>query len=179
MTLDRYRQQGGLVAETFGDPLDAEAAVRALHDANFSTEDISIAVHDTGIAERATGDTGVGVVEDPGAIMSEEHTGPGGISVGTTGLIVPNVGILIGGPLAVTVAETGASSLAGALGALGVADDEARRCQERYESGDVLVLVAAGARVKEARQVLQDPSKWTYRDELRPINADTDTTPSS
>lgn len=161
------------MAASFGDALDAEAAVRALHDAGFGTERISIAVHDTGIAERATGDTGLGVVEDPGAIMSDEHRGPGGVSVGTTGLIIPGVGIIIGGPLAVTLAEPDARArtggLAAALSEVGIPEAEARRYQESYDAGEVLVVVAAGDREREAREILGDRGRWTYRDELRPI----------
>lgn len=171
MSFDRNPAQGGIVIHTFEDPLDAEAAVRALHDANFSPEDISIVVHDTGIADYARGDIGAGIVEDPGVIMSEEHQGPGGISVGSVGLIVPDVGIVIGGPLAVALSEEGTdiAGLGGALSRLGISEDEARGYQERYDAGDVLVLVHAGTREQEARRVLEDRSTWTYRDELRRI----------
>lgn len=173
MSLVRYRERGGVVARTFGDPPDAEAAFRAVHDAGFGTEDVSIVVHDTGRAEVGATDAGVGVVEDPGTIMSEEHRGAGGVSVGTTGLIVPDVGVVIGGPLALAFAEGGAGGASGVLDAvligLGLPEDESRQLHERCRAGEVLVVVVGGAREAEARRVLDDRSTWGYRDELRAI----------
>ena len=169
--MDRDREQGGLVVEVLGSEPDAEAAVRALHDAGFGSEQISIVVHDSGRLEQGTTEAGVGIVEDPDAASGDVERGPDGISVGGVGLVIPGIGIVIGGPLAVMLSEgdAPAGGLVGALGALGVPEGEARAYQERYDAGGILVAVAAGDREQEARSLIQDRSRWAYRDELRPI----------
>lgn len=173
------RDQGRIVVRALSSAADAEAAVRALHDSGFSTTDISVVVHDPGEADSGSTDTGVGVVTDPDVNMSDDHSGPGGIPVGTTGLVLPGVGIFIGGPLAMAVSESGEEQggLADVLVRLGVRKDSAREYQERYEAGDILVAVASGVREQEAAQLLDDPSKWAYREELRPIETKGTTSP--
>lgn len=182
MTIDRGEGQVGIVVRSFDDALDAEAAFRALHDAGFSSVDISIVVNDPGRAQVGTGDTGAGVVEDPGTIMSPEHQGPDGISVGTTGLVIPGVGIVIGGPLALAFAEDDGSGapadLAEALIRLGVPQKEASSYREQHHAGKIIVLIAARERLQEARDTLENEANWSYRDELRPIDP-TETTPTS
>ena len=161
MALDRDRWQRGIVARTFADPADAEAAIRALRDAGFSPDAISVAARDEHRARAVADDTGADVAEGAGigAATGGVLGALGGLLVGATALTIPGVGILVAGPLAAILGGAGAGAvtggLAGALAAAGVSDDEAARYQERVEAGEILVAVAAGDREPEARQILE------------------------
>ena len=161
MALDRDRRQGGIVARTFADAADAEAAIRALRDAGFSPDAISVAARDEHRARQVADDSGADAAEGAGigAATGGVLGALGGLLVGATALTIPGVGILVAGPLAAILGGAGwgavTGGLAGALAAAGVSDDEAARYQERVESGEILVAVTAGDREPEARQILQ------------------------
>ena len=179
MTLDSYRDRRGVVARTFAEPADAEATVRALHDADFAPSDISVLAHDPGRAEEVAYDPGVPATtgEGVGVVLGGGFEGEDAVDVGGVGLLVPNVGIVVGGPLALALAGAGedgdVTDLSSALIATGLPDEQAESCRQRFEAGEVLVLVAAGEREADARRILEDDeARAQYRAVLRPIAAD-------
>ena len=166
MTFARDNQWRGVVVESFARESDAEAAVRALRDAGFSTDAISVVARDESraqtVAEDAgANDTGSDVAKGAGigALTGAGLGALGGVLVGATALAIPGIGIVLAGPLAAVLGGVGAGGLtgglAGALAGLGVSDDEARTYQERLEAGDIIVAVAAGDREWEAREILR------------------------
>ena len=163
MVFDRFRQEGGVVVQSFTTESDAEAAVRALQQAGFTSEQISIVARDEGRADQVAGDTGTETAEGAaiGAVTGWTLGGLAGMAAvlaGASSLAIPGIGLVIGGPLAVTLAGAGAGAtvggLAGALSGMGISEDEARGYRERFEAGDILVVVTAGAREAEVRQIL-------------------------
>ena len=168
MSVDSGRESGTVV-QSFGDELDAEAAVRALHDAGFGNEDISIVVHDGGRAERVDDDPDVEVEGRrisiyTGDWLREQDK----LAEGAAGLIVQGIGFVIGAPLATRFAGTDRGDLAAVIAKLGVPMDQARGYQQSYQAGGTLVVVVAGAREQEARQILGEGYK-AYQDSLNPI----------
>lgn len=161
MTFDRYRQEGGIVVESYAGESDAERAVRALRDAGFGADDVSIVARDEGRAEAVAQDTGTDTAEGAGigAATGGVLGALGGLLVGATALTIPGVGIVLAGPLAAVLGGAGIGAvtggLAGALAGLGVSEDDAERYQQRVEAGDILVVVAAGDREAEARRILK------------------------
>ena len=160
MTFTNARRQGGLVIQAFARQADAEAAVRALLDAGFRQDDISIVAQERGRAQDVADDTGADVATGAGigAATGGVLGALGGLLLGATALTIPGIGIVVGGPLAVALAAGGTGAvtggLAGALAGWGVSEEEARHYQERLEAGDILVVVAAGEREVEARRIL-------------------------
>ncbi len=161
MTFDRYKQEGGIVLESYSSESEAERAVRALQDAGFGADDISIVAKDEGRAQGVAQDTGTDTAEGAGigAATGGVLGALGGLIVGATALTIPGIGLVIAGPLAAVLGGAGLGAvtggLAGALAGLGVSKDEAEQYQERVEAGDILVVVAAGQREAEARQILE------------------------
>ncbi len=170
MTLDRYREQGGIVVDSYRNESDAEAAVRSLHDAGFSADDISIVARDKDRAEDVAQDTGTDTAEGAGigAATGGVLGALGGLVAGATALTIPGIGIVIAGPLAAVLGGVGLGAitggLAGALAGLGVSEDDAKEYQKRVEAGDILVVVAAGNREQQARRILEG---GTYQPEQR------------
>ena len=167
MTLARDNQWRGVVVESFARASDAEAAIRALRDAGFSTDAISVVARDENRAQRVADDAGatdtgadVGKGAGIGALTGAGLGALAGVLAGATALAIPGVGIVLAGPLAAVLGGVGAGGLtgglAGALAALGVSDDEARAYQERLEAGEIIVAVAAGDREWQAREILRE-----------------------
>ena len=156
----RYRD-GGLVLASYSNVRDAEAAVRALIDASFGADDISIIARDEGRAQQVADDTGadVGKGAGIGALTGGVLGALAGLLVGATALTIPGIGIVIAGPLAAILGGAGIGAvgggLIGALTAAGVSEDEARYYHDRLEAGDVVVAVAAGDREVRARDILR------------------------
>ncbi len=174
MTFDRYREEGGVVVQSFRRESDAESAVRALMDTGFGPDDVSVVARDRGRAEGVAQDTGADTGEGAGigAATGGVLGGLGGLLLGATALAIPGIGIVVAGPLAAVLGGAGIGAitggLAGALAGLGVSEDDARQYQERVEAGDILVVVAAGNGEEEARRILHGGAGGLeHRDEGR------------
>ena len=164
MVLEQTRQRGGIVVQSFATQADAETAVRALRDAGFSNDEISVVARDEERARGVVADTGgetakgAGIGAATGGVLGALA----GLLVGAAVIAIPGVGIVLAGPLAAAlggaVAGGFTGGLAGALAGLGVAKDEASHYQERLEAGDIVVVLAAGPREATARQILHH---WT------------------
>ncbi len=171
MTFDRYREEGGIVVQNYGSESDAERAVGALQDAGFGSDEISIVAKDDDRAQNVAQDTGADTAEGAGigAATGGVLGALGGLLVGATALTIPGIGLVIAGPLAAVLGGAGIGAvtggLAGALAGLGVSEDDAKQYETRVEAGDILVVVAAGRREAEARQILEGRSHEPMRRE--------------
>ncbi|CAN5691088.1 hypothetical protein BH24CHL1_BH24CHL1_00820 [soil metagenome] len=161
MTTAQPTRHEGVVVQNFQTETDAENAVRALRDAGFTTDEISVVAQDKERAEGVAGGTGEDVAAGTGigAVTGGVLGGIAGLLVGAAALTIPGIGIVVAGPLAATLGGAGLGAitggLAGALASIGVAEDDAQRYQEHYEAGDILVVVVAGGREADARRILE------------------------
>ncbi len=178
MTFDRYKREGGIVLESYRSEAEAERAVRALQDAGFGADEISIVAKDQDRAQDVAQDTGTDTAEGAGigAATGGVLGALGGLIVGATALTIPGIGLVIAGPLAAVLGGAGIGAitggLAGALAGLGVSEDDAKQYEQRVEAGDILVVVAAGQREAEARQILEGRSYEPVREETRYVRED-------
>ena len=150
-----------VVVQNFHTEVDAENAIRALLDAGFTPDQISVVAHDKDRSQVVVDETeeevatGAGI----GAVTGGVLGGIIGLLVEAAALAIPGIGIVIAGPLAAALGGAGVGAItggiAGALAALGVTEDEAQRNQEHFEAGDILVIVDAGDRAREAREILE------------------------
>lgn len=161
MVMNRRSDYEGVVVHSYRSEDEAERAVRMLTDAGFTADNISIVAKDRGRAERVADDTGEDVATGAGigAATGGVLGGLAGLLVGATALTIPGIGIVIAGPLAAILGGAGLGAvgggLAGALAGLGVSEEDAEQYQQRFEAGEILVVVAAGAREQEARDILE------------------------
>jgi hypothetical protein len=156
-TPTRYR---GVVVQAYESGTEAEDAVRALIDAGFTPDEISVVAQDEARATAAAGDpeeeiaAGAGI----GAVTGGALGGIIGLLVGAAAVTLPGIGVVIAGPLAAALGGAGLGAItggiAGGLTSIGVSEEEARYYGERYEAGEILVVVAAGDREPEARRIL-------------------------
>ena len=156
------QREGGLVLASFTNIRDAENAVRALRDAGFGGDDISIIARDEGRAQQVAetgGGADVGMGTGIGAATGGILGALGGLLVGATALTIPGIGIVLAGPLAAVLGGAGLGAvgggLVGALSTAGASRDEAEHYHNRLEAGDIVVAVAAGGREDLARDILR------------------------
>jgi hypothetical protein len=154
------RQYQGVVVQSYGNESDAEDVVRELLDGGFTADEISIIARDEETAETVAGASGEDVAAGTGigAVTGGVLGGIAGLLVGAAALAIPGIGVVVAGPLAATLGGAGLGAItggiAGALASIGVSEEEASHFNERYESGDILVVVAAGDREPDARRIL-------------------------
>jgi hypothetical protein len=141
-----------IVVGVFDQRQGAEAAVRALEQAGYPSESISLIMQQPGTpgevaAGQTKADTGMATGVTAGAVL-------GGIA-GLAALAIPGVGaILAAGPLAAALgAMTGAAlgGLVGAFTGLGIPKEEAIEFDQAVRAGGVVVSVKASDRDAEGR----------------------------
>lgn len=151
-TVERYAIQD------FATEQGALGAIRALRDAGFDGDSISVMARDDAVARDIT--TRGGTETEAGESVVTGFTAGGVIGaagallLGATTLAVPGLGLAVGGPLVGALAgAAGGGLLAGLIG-LGIPDDEAEMYAKRVESGRILLIVSAGDRVEQAREIM-------------------------
>lgn len=154
MTTIRYKRAAGLYYSRD----EVEAAVRALKDAGFDMDRVSVIAKDAdGVAGHETTEE-VGNKADEGAATGALAGGAlGGITgllVGLGALAIPGIGpILLAGAEATAIATTlagagigaAAGGLAGALIGLGIPEEKAKIYSDRVAAGSFLVMVTGSA----------------------------------
>jgi uncharacterized membrane protein len=142
------------VVGVFTDRAKAEQAIQVLERAGFTDQQIGFVRpgEQTGREAEVETATRVAAGVGGGGVI-------GGIIGAAISLLIPGVGPAIaGGILAATLggAAIGAAAggIAGALANMGVPEEEARYYQNELHSGRTLVVVRAGDRHQEARDVL-------------------------
>jgi hypothetical protein len=151
----RGQEYRGLVAQAYESEAAATEAVRALIDAGFAREHISVAARDRGTARGVSEETGIDVA---GSAAVAAGTGGAlgavaGVLAGVGAIAIPGIG-LVAGPIALALAGAGAGGLVGALAGLGMSEDDVSYYADKLDSGQVVVTVMAGEREHIARQLL-------------------------
>jgi hypothetical protein len=150
---ERYQ---GVVVEAFSDEDDAIEAIRGLQAAGFTADDVSVIAKDRGVARDVADETGTHAEEGAvaGAVAGGALGALAAVIAGASAIAIPGVGIAIGGPIAAAIAGAAGGGLLGGLVGMGIPEEEAKRYNERFEAGDIIVSVVAGPRAEEARRIL-------------------------
>jgi len=146
---------------------DAHRATRALRDAGFASNDISLVGNNSRPRVPVDDAVKVTTADDAsdvatGAAAGGALGGAVGLAASLLGLAIPGIGpILAAGPLAAALAGAGAGAVAGGfvgtLTELGVPDSEAGNYAENIRRGGALVTILTDAtRTHEAEAVLRD-----------------------
>jgi hypothetical protein len=149
------------VVGVFPDRGWAERAIDELHHHGFTRQQIGVVMPGRGVVEAHTGTE---VLEDNAGTAAVAGAAAGGTLGAIAGALamglIPGVGpVLAGGLLAGILggAAAGAAlgTFAGPFVALGFTEDEARDYQEQFQAGRSIVVVHAGDRAAEARDILR------------------------
>jgi hypothetical protein len=150
---------------------DTENAIRALKDAGFDMEKVSLMARNVNAIENAedvTGKKGNEAKEgaSAGATAGTVLGGVGGLLVGLGALAIPGVGPVVAAgaeisALASTLAGAGIGAagggLVGALVGLGIPEEKAKTYNERIKAGDYLLMVNGNENeVCRAESILSD-----------------------
>jgi hypothetical protein len=155
---------GRTVVGLFKDRRNAEAAIRDLKAADFTGEQIGVALQTTEGEARIVGDPQVGEGESHSGEFAAKGAVSGGVLGGLVGLLgsllIPGFGpVVVGGVLASTLTGAGlgaaAGGIIGALTGMGVSEQDAQHFDLGLRSGGTLVAVGAGNRTDEALAILQ------------------------
>jgi len=157
------------VAGLFPDRARAEQAIDALQAADFTGDQMGVALRDRTAQGVLLEDTGTQVAEEA-ATTGRSGRAPGGLTgllIGIGALVIPGRGpVVAGGVLATAFGVAGGTAVAGAgigaaaggllgaLAGLGMPEAEARSFEAGFRAGQVLVTVEAGARMLEAMAIL-------------------------
>jgi hypothetical protein len=148
----------GVVVQSFRSEDEAVEAIRRLQAAGFSNDQISVIARDKKVARGVADDTGTDTKAEEGAVAGAVTGGALGaiaaVIAGASAVVIPGIGLAIGGPIAAAIAGAAGGGLLGGLVGMGIPEDEASHWNERFEAGDILVSVIAGARAPEARNIL-------------------------
>jgi uncharacterized membrane protein len=159
--------QPKMVVGVFDDRLDAEAALRALKDAGFAPDQISIVMLQAPRPE-AEERHAFHVDETTGVLAGGALGGLAGWLIGATAVAVPGLGALVAA--GALVGAVGGAGIGAATGGLighfvdqGLAQDEARYYHERIRHGAALLTVRAeGSRADEARTIMHRRGAHDY-----------------
>lgn len=169
-----------VVVGVFRARADAQRALEALRDAGFAGDAVSILTqnpdggpsgglpgntptrgHPTDSASEPADAPAAGTAATTGAVAGGVLGGVAGWLLAAGALVLPGVGPLLaagalGAALAGAAVGAGLGAVAGALGTLGIPEEEARWYEEEVRGGGTLVTVGAGRRFDEARRILRD-----------------------
>jgi hypothetical protein len=158
----------------FNDPDAARDALRALKDAGFSGEDISVLMPDRGDARDVAREAGTKAGEGAGtgAVAGGILGGLTGWLVGVGALAIPGVGPLIAAgafasALTGAAVGAGAGAIAGALIGMGLPEPEAKEYEQQVRSGRTLVVVRAGNRAAEAERIMMERGAYNMQHPMR------------
>jgi hypothetical protein len=147
----------------FHDPEPARDAIKALKDAGFSGNEISVLMPDRGEARDLAREMGTKAPEGAatGAVAGGVLGGLAGWLTGIGALAIPGVGPFIAAGAFATALTgaalgAGAGAIAGALIGMGIPEDEARYYEQEIRGGRALVVVRAGSRAAEAERILRE-----------------------
>ena len=146
----------GVVVHSFATEDDAVRAIERLQGAGFTNEQISVIAKDRGTARNVAESTGTEAEEGAvtGAVAGGALGAVAALIAGASAVAIPGIGIAIGGPIAAAIAGAAGGGLIGGLVGMGIPEEDAKRYNERFEAGDIVVSVVAGPREAEARSLL-------------------------
>lgn len=133
---------------------DADTAVLELGDAGFLTEEVSVIANEEKVKKYRSRENG-GEAIAAGGILG----GLAGLLIAATPVVLPGVGILVAGPLAMVTGLAFGTVTGGLLGALidfGLSESQARNYERRIKGGEILVGVQVDDSTEtKARDILE------------------------
>jgi hypothetical protein len=139
--------EGPTLVAVFDDRLEAERAVRDLENVGFKDDQIGYAIRGSeAVAGGMITDTS-GTKDGKGALVGAVTGGlaGGALAATVTALLLPGVGPVVAGALAMFLGYAGAGAaiggILGALVGLGVSEDEARYYEKHFQEGKAIVAV--------------------------------------
>ena len=150
------------VIGVFDNPTLVERALTELKEEGFLPEQVSVIARDSHETRTLVRDTGMGGEGTAtGALTGGITGGIIGWLVGISALVIPGIGPIVGaGVLASTLVGAGvgaaAGGLIGALGDLGVPEEEARGYEASVREGRILLAVSttSAEQAEDAREIL-------------------------
>ena len=147
------------VVGSYNNENEAIDAIENLKRQGFSTDEISVLSKDKKETEAVAEETGTQVGEGAatGAVAGGALGGLGGVLAGIGALAIPGIGpIVAAGPIVAgltgAAAGAGVGGLAGALIGMGIPEDEAKEYEDRFNEGNILVLVnEEGSQIPDRR----------------------------
>lgn len=149
---------GKAAAAAFRDRESAENALRSLHEAGFTDDEIGIAVRDD---SEQVDKSWVAAMEEQAGSDAVTGVAAGGVLGAILGaglaIAIPGVGTAIGaGIIAGSIASGAfAGGLVGPLVSLGVDEDQAQFLEEEFRSGSIILTVHTEDRAEEAHEILE------------------------
>lgn len=146
----------GVVVHSFATEGEAVQAIERLQGAGFTNDQISVIAKDRDTARHVSDATGTEAEEGAvtGAVAGGVLGAVGALIIGASAIAIPGIGIAIGAPIAAAIAGAAGGGLIGGLVGMGIPEGDAKQYNERFEAGDIVVSVVAGAREAEARSLL-------------------------
>lgn len=136
------------VVESYRSEKEAIEAIEDLKRRGHRSEDISVLGKNEEETRNVTEETGTHAGEGAatGAVTGGALGGLGGVLAGLGALAIPGIGpIVAAGPIVAgltgAAAGAGIGGLAGALIGMGIPEDEAKNYENRFNEGEILVLV--------------------------------------
>lgn len=156
----------GVVVQSYRTEDEAVEAIRRLQAAGFDNDQISVIARDKNVARGVADTTDTDTKAEEGAVAGAVTGGALGaiaaLVAGASAVAIPGIGLVIGAPIAAAIAGAAGGGLLGGLVGMGIPEEEAQQWNERFEAGDILVSVIAGARASEARSILQADYAASY-----------------
>jgi len=149
--MENYQRESGMLTAMFRDRESVEKAYNELSAKGYTKDEINLIMSDETRKKHFSGDikeTEIGTKAAEGAGKGSAIGGTIGAIAGViaaigTSLVIPGLGIIIAGPLAVGLAGAGAGGLAGGIiGALigsGIPEERAKLYESGIKSGNVLL----------------------------------------
>jgi hypothetical protein len=150
------RTYEGVVVHSFATEDEAVRAIERLQGAGFTNDQISVIAKDRDAARNVSDATDTEAEEGAvaGAVTGGALGAVAALIAGASAIAIPGIGIAIGAPIAAAIAGAAGGGLIGGLVGMGIPEEDAKHYNERFEAGDIVVSVIAGAREAEARSLL-------------------------
>ena len=147
------------VVAMFEDRNAAEAAVETLRQANFDEDSLGFAIRGSDAVAGGMLVDAEGAKDGKGAVAGAAAGAAIGGTLAVAAALIPGVGpILAGGVIAAffggAVAGTAVGGILGAMTGLGISEEEAKFYEKHFNEGKAIVAVRAGARYREAMDIL-------------------------
>lgn len=148
-----------IAAAAFRDRTHADAALAALQEAGFESDEIGVAVMEE--SEHVDREW-IHEAEDQAASDAVNSVAAGGVLGGLLGagaaLTIPGIGPALGAGIIATTIAGGAfaGGLAGPLVSLGVTHDQAEFLENEFEAGSIIITVHTDSREDEARRIFNE-----------------------
>ncbi len=148
------------VVAVFDDRSAAEYAIDALEQVGFTHDHLGFVIRGSDVVAGGMLSSADGAKDLRGAAAGIITGGVvGGVLATAAAVLIPPLGVAIAGGLLAsffggTVAGMAVGGIVGALGGLGVSEEESRFYESKFKEGKAIIAVKAGGRALEAAEIL-------------------------